>query len=244
MNVTAIMATCGRHFCCERSLSLFLNQCYEKKHLLIYQNSEVAQSINPCIDLKLVTLVNNCIDSETNEPYKNLGAIYRDAIKYIPAETDLITFWDDDDIFVRDHIDQGVNGIRRGGKIAYKPKFSYHYDGYSITRQRNNFEPSIFVKLRHVLEYGFSDSTIDQHLKWLNPLIRMDQLYIDENGKSTLVYNWGDRFYTYKTSQRTTEPDCFQTYRQKSTQHGDRLISPMDISTMMEKIENLIAKAD
>jgi len=114
LKVTAIMATFGRHRCSERSLSLFLDQDYNNKHLLCYQNSQIQQVLDSCIDTLIVTLINNHIDNQTNLPYTSLGAIYNDAIKYIPADSDIITFWDDDDLFLEDHLSEGALGLTRG----------------------------------------------------------------------------------------------------------------------------------
>lgn len=230
MKITAIMATCGRHYCSERSLSLFLNQKYVDKHLLIYQNSEVIQTLNPNIQPGIVTLVNNNIDPETKLPFKSLGAIYSDALNYIPNDADVIVFWDDDDIFLEDHLSEGVKGLIRGGKTAYKPAWSFFKNCDGIEYAQNTLEPSIFVKSDHIRSFGFFPSTTDQHLKWLNPLINSDDIYIDEDGESTLIYNWGDTFDIYRTSANADNPNHFEEYRKHSQDHGDKIISPIDIS--------------
>lgn len=223
------MATCGRHRCSERSLSLFLDQDYENKHLLIYQNSEIQQSLDQCVDPSMVTLINNNIDSKTKISYASLGAIYNDAIKHIPEDTDVITFWDDDDLFLEDHLKEGVMGLLRGGKLAYKPAFSYFRSTTGLDKAQNTFEPSIFVKADHIRKTGFSNTTTDQHLQWLDPLLKTDEIFIDTHGKPTLIYNWGDSFETYKTSANVSNPDHFNEYRFKSLDHGDFIISPIDI---------------
>lgn len=233
LNVTAIMATCGRHYCAERSLALFLNQEYAAKHLLIYQNSDVPQELDSCVDASIVSLVNNHIDQTTNLPYTNLGAIYNDSIKFIPENTDVIIFWDDDDIFLEEHISEGVKGLIKGGKSAYKPAFSYFRHPNGFEKVQNALEPSIFVKASHIRKNGFSKSTTDQHLQWLKPLMITDDIFVDPDGEPTLIYNWGDTFYTYKTSANVSKPDHFFDYRINSYDHGDGIISPIDISDIL-----------
>lgn len=227
MKVTAIMATCGRHFCSERSLTMFLDQTYDNKHLLIYQNSEVFQTLDASVDRSLVTLINNNIDRSTGRPYETLGAIYKDAIDYLPKDTDVIIFWDDDDLFLVEHIEEGVKGLVRGGKIAYKPAMSYFKTQECTEMVVNTLEPSIFVSASHIYKYGFGESTTEQHLQWLEPLVKMGEIFVDEGGRPTLIYNWGDSFPTFKTSGDSGNPDNFCNYRKYSQDHGDGIISPI-----------------
>ncbi len=228
------MGTCGRHRCAERSLSLFLNQDYEDRLLLIYQNSEVQQTLHESVDTSKVLLVNNHIDSETGKRYQNLGAIYRDALSYIPEDVEVISFWDDDDLFLTDHISQGAVGYLKAlsqNKIAYKPQKSYNrYMKNPIGLVENTLEPSIFVKASHIREYGFSPDTTEQHLKWVHPLTQNNQLLVDPEGKPTLIYNWGDDFPTWKTSGDFRNPENFNNYRNFSQDHGDRILTPHDVS--------------
>lgn len=241
MKVTAVMATCGRHFCAERSLSLFLSQTYSNKHLLIYQNSEVYQKLDKNVDTRLVSLINNHIDKTTLKPYSSLGDIYLDAIQCIPSDTDIVIFWDDDDLFLIDHIEEGVKGLIRGGKSAYKPAQSYFLShDNSLTKQVNTFEPSLFVRVEHIINKGFSRTTTDQHLQWLDPLIFANDIFVDPQGKPTLIYNWGDHFYIYKTSGNPQDQSNFNEYRRNSVQHGDHIISPMDISKLLCKISSVV----
>src|SRR6187551_1746657 len=99
-SVLCVTATCGRHTLMERSLRLYLEQDYAgKSTLLIYNNSPIGQDL--AVDkLQLnenqeVILINNNIDSLTNSPYSNLGAIYNDIIKYISLDKyRLVCHWD------------------------------------------------------------------------------------------------------------------------------------------------------
>lgn len=243
MKVTAIMATCGRHLCSERSLSLFLRQTYEDSHLLIYQNSEVYQELDVSVDISRVSLINNHLDLTTGKPYNNLGAIYNDTLRYVPTDTAVIIFWDDDDLFLQTHIEYGINGLIKGNKTAYKPSRSYfRTDINTIVKVENTLEPSIFVKADHLYKYGCSDSTSDQHFRWMEPLLEANDIFIDTEGEPTLVYNWGDPSPMYKTSGDSGDSDNFKNYRRMSRQHGDRVISPIDIERFYNDIVSVIRK--
>ena len=235
--VVAIMATCGRHQCLERSVKLFLNQDYENKHLLIYQNSEIPQKLDSKLKVEFgdkITLINNHIDKNTNQRFANLGAIYNNAIDHIPNDTDIIIFWDDDDIFLTNHISAGVEGLNKVKQlidkkyIAYKPSRSFYRHANGIELMGNVLEPSIFVEADHIKRYGFSNTTTEQHWQWLNPLHHEQTLYQDDNGIPTLLYNWGDtNIPTFKTSGDFHNPNNFNNYRNFSQDHGDQIITPL-----------------
>lgn len=241
MKVMALMATCGRHTLCERSVRLFLDQDYKGEHgLLIYNNSPVEQRLDAHdIDQsqwikysgnKSFLLVNRHTDSQTGEPYTNLGAIYRDALNYLPEDAEIVIHWDDDDLFLPNHISEGVKGVYKAksqGKMAYKPAQSYYRHPGGIQLMSNTLEPSIFVPFSHLREHGYHESTSDQHLKWVDPLAYGGQILVDQQGAPTLIYNWGDvEIPTFKTSGNAGHPNNFGNYRNFSHDHGDRVITP------------------
>lgn len=226
MKVCVITATAGRHQCIERSIRFFLDQDYEDGYQLIFNNSPYTQRLNKNVPADKVVLVNQWWNSETNQAYKNLGEIYRDAIKHILPGTDVISMFDDDDIFLPNHISEGVKGLQRCGKTAYKPEYSYYKDRGRFVKLINTFEPSIFVKAEHILKYGFSDMTTAQHLQWVDPLIQQNEICSDPDGPSTLVYDWSQEIGTFKTSGNAQNPENFNNYRKASVDHGDGIITP------------------
>ena len=234
MKVYSIMATKGRHYCAERALKFFMDQDYQGEHtLLIYNNSVIEQALHlpDKPSYKKVSLINKCVSDETGDFYKNLGQIYRDAIKFVPDEIDIINFFDDDDLYLTNHISEGVKGYKRAlaqDKIAYKPKSSYYRSSEGVTLTENTLEPSIFVSALHVKKYKFSDTTTEQHLSWVNPLNKEGKILVDTEGTPTLIYNWGDNFPTWKTSGDPHNPKNFQNYENFSQDHGDRIICPIN----------------
>jgi hypothetical protein len=231
MHVLAICATHGRHDLLERSLRFFLEQDYMGEHtMLIYNNSPISQTLGPLQlpDNKHIRLINQAVDSVTGLGYSSLGAIYNDIIHtHVGEAYDITTHWDDDDIFLQQHLSQGVQGLIRGNKTAYKPLFSFYRSAEGIRPTNNVLEPSIFVKTSWLREYGYSLETTEQHLQWVRPLHKQGELYVDPSGPSTLVYNWGDTDkITYKTSGDFRNPENFTNCRKYSADHGDQIITP------------------
>jgi len=238
------MATCGRHRLAERSLRLFMNQQHDPEkdhldifHLLIYNNSNVDLKLDPSLweneenaGYKSVQLVNQHISKRTGEPYTNLGDIYNDALEYIPDTTDVIVHWDDDDLFLPNHIMEGVKGLQAAmimGKEAYKPAQSYYRHPGGVQLMSNTLEPSIFVTTDHLLKHKYGLSTTDQHLQWVNPLVYEQKILVDDHGTPTLIYNWGDTdIPTFKTSGNAGHPNNFNNYRNFSKDHGDQILTP------------------
>jgi len=227
MKVCAITATKNRHFCIERSVRFFLEQTYSDCIQLIYNNSCIEQSLNPSVPSDKVILINNCISKDTGQKYTNLGEIYKDILTYIPEDVDVITFWDDDDIFLPNHIEEGVKGLIKGNKTAYKPEKSFYRSNSGVSKVSNTLEPSMFIYKSHIIEHGFHQNTSDQHMKWVVPLLQNNEIFIDKDGISTLCYNWGDNFFAWKTSGDPNNPENFNNYEKYSEDIGDQVISPL-----------------
>ncbi len=238
-------ATCGRHTLLERVTRFFIDQDYEGEHiLLIYNNSAVEQKLGDfdLPDNKKIILVNNHIDKVTGSIYTTLGAIYRDMLDYIPEGVEICNFFDDDDIFLPNHISEGVKGFMRSdpNQKAYKPEKSYYRHPKGLELMGNNLEPSVFVTLGHLREYGYKDNTEDQHMSWFWPLLEKQEMFIDPLGVPSLVYNWGDTdIPTFKTSGNAGHINNFQNYRNFSQDHGDRMITPWT-KEQVQKYYNLV----
>lgn len=226
-SVTAICATAGRHTCLERSVRFFIDQDYEGPHtLLIFNNAKDKPLVLNLPELpkhKKVVLINSC-----DKNYQNLGEIYTDCLNYVDSE--IVTFSDDDDIFLPNHISEGVNGYMEASffaKLAYKPQKSYYRSPEKIELVENTLEPSMFLATRVLKEIGFQLTTSDQHIKWVSYLQTNNLIFVDPEGEPTLIYNWGDTdIPTWKTSGDPANPNNFNNYRKFSQDHGDGIISP------------------
>lgn len=186
------------------------------------------------LENKHVFLINNCSDTEGSGPYTNLGAIYRDAIKAIPPQAEIICFCDDDDIYLENHFTEGVKGFlkaKQQGKLAYKPAQTYYFHD-QIALVSNTMEPSFFVDANHIKQYGFHLTTANQHIKWVEAL--EDRVLVDNTGTPTYVYTWGNQIPTFKTSGDPGNPNNFLRYKNFSQDHGDGKVTPAPYSKVME----------
>ena len=135
--------------------------------------------------------------------FQSVGEKYQHAIELATSlfpDISIVTSADDDDVFLPNHLSEGAQGMlsaKEFGFEAYKPKQSwFRYRGVNgeliIDKQENTLEPSIFVDVNWLLIYGYAPVSIKYHQQWLDPLIAQNKILVDSNGKSTLIYNWGD----------------------------------------------------
>lgn len=188
--------------------------------MVIFNNAKEALSLDSTIrENSRIQLINY-----SGTPFNNVGEIFQRAMDFV--NTELVTFWDDDDIFLPNHLEQGVAGYDRGrGYLAYKPKFSYYKDSNGITLAENTLEPSIFVQTGLVKVYGFHSTNATYHHKWLNILEEADKLFIDPNGIPTLIYDWSGQIPVHKISGNDV-PGNYVQHAEQSQDHGDGIITP------------------
>lgn len=230
MKVCLITATKNRHKQLERVVRFSLDQTYNNWVHLIYNNADNIQVLDDSLPKDKFILINNYICTKTKSPYKTLGDIYNDILQYIPDDVDIINFMDDDDVFLQNHVEEGVKGLQRGKLLAYKPKRSWFRFGKQITLAENTLEPSIFVTKDHILKYGFSSETTAQHLQWVNPLVYEKKIYVDPDGPPTYICDWSQEIPTFKTSGNPNNPDNFMNYSNASQDKGDGIITPCNES--------------
>lgn len=230
MKVLSITATKNRHHCLERVMGMLINQDTEDDYtILIYNNSKDSQELNlPKLPENLtVTYYHRYLSIEENLPYTTLGSIYNDILKYIePINPDIITHADDDDMFLPNHISEGIKGFKKAkklGKLGYKPEKSWYRHSQGIDLLSNTLEPSMFIDYNFLKKIGYYNTTSDQHLKWVNDL----PLLVDSEGTPTLIYNWGNDYPTFKTSGDPNNLLNFYNYDNFSKDKGDGIITPL-----------------
>ena len=235
MKVCCITATCGRLHSLQRNVRMFLEQDYEDKVQLIFQNSPAHLQLDPSVP-KEVIIVNNHLDLQTGKRYETLGAIYRDALTFVPEDVEVINHFDDDDVFLPMHISEGVKGLLESGKTAYKCKKSIFLTrGNPAILTENVMEPSIFVKKGHVKKYGYGQETSAQHLQWVDPLLASKELFANPNGIPTLAYNWNGLGETvFKTSGDPKNPNNFKNYHTYSQDYGQGILTPVSKEEIRE----------
>lgn len=237
MEVYALTCFHGRHYNTEMVMRCFMEQDYEgDTTLILYNNSKVKQELDyqALKDLKPnmnIKLINNYIDEETGQEYTNTGAIFRDAMKHIPSLS-IVTFMDSDDIFLPNHISEGIRGLKEAyfkitKYIAYKPYYSYFIDGNNkVSLEHNNMEPSIFCKSWWIKEKGFHMAPSSYHQKWKDILDREEKIYVPKYGTPTFVYNWKKDHNTHKISGLGDTLDNFKAHREYECNNGDGVLTP------------------
>jgi hypothetical protein len=224
MVIGVIIPTKGRHSLLEQVLGCMINQDYRGPiHILLYNNSRSIQQLG---DFQLplhisIQLINNYINPETGLPFTALGQIYRHAIQLLPEGIDLVTFTDDDDLYLPNHISQAAERI--GDNTAFKPYYSWFRTPKGMTKAHNVHEPSIFVRPAHVLEYGFRDGA-DCHHQWIAPLGHFD----DPGATPTFIYQWMGNNHQF--SGNPDHPQNFINHEKALSDEGDGIIHPTHVT--------------
>jgi glycosyltransferase involved in cell wall biosynthesis len=217
--VSAVMCTYRRFKCVERAVNCFLAQDYNGEKELIIYNTDVEYPYPDFIDNKLIKFINNNIDTLTNEPYTNVGAMRRDAIAL--ATGDYHITWDDDDIFLPFFIRQGIDRILTTGLPSFKPEKSFFYSGDWLRLVKNTLEASIIADIHKVREYGFLLETGKEGLGWYTKM--RDNKELNENDSYYLpsyCFNWNDGAIMnapHKQSGAIDTPDNFSNHKKAST---------------------------
>lgn len=235
MKVCWVTCFAGRHDKVERVIKCFMDQVYDDfMYLLLYNNSKTDQFLDyiEMPENKQIILVNNHLDEETKQEYTNTGAIFRDALNFVPKDVEVINFADSDDIFLPNHTKEGIKGYKDAISInpdfkAYKPFFSYYlHDDNQVDRSHNNMEPSIFVNFDYVKNTGFHYVPASYHQKWLTPLQKNYNIYQPLKGVPTFLYCWESGHNTHKISGLGDHADNFINHRKFEVDDGDGVLSP------------------
>lgn len=204
MHCTLICTTYNRNTYLTRILRSFLEQDYKDMCTLLIFNSgkETALENIELPDNKKIILINKTTFSNTNKEYSCIGEKYIDALSLVP-KCNIITSYDCDDIFLPNHVSEGVKGMIKAynnNKLAYKPKYSFFKSAQEIIKQENVFEPSIFVDYNWIKEQQYYKVNVKYHDKWLLPLIYENKILVDREGISTFCYDWSGEIPVYKMS--------------------------------------------
>lgn len=205
MHIANICCTYNRTNCLKRSIRCFLDQDYEgMQTLLIYNTGEPFNVVFTDTENKRLIVVNNKIDRITGETYTSVGSKYRDALAELKDEDiDIVTSWDDDDIFLPHFNRLGVEGLKAAravGKKAYKTYWSYFRSATTFTKETNNFEPSIFVDAEFVREHGYLPTTVSYHDGWYKKLLEENLLMVDKEQIPLFIYDWHPEMKVFKLS--------------------------------------------
>lgn len=217
--VSAVMCSYRRFKCVERAMNCFLSQTYQNKELIIYNtDSEFPYMHDEKLSMLGIKIVNNSIDEITNEPYTNVGAIRRDALKH--ATGDYVVTWDDDDIFLPWFMTQAIDRINETGLPSFKPEQSFFYSGNKLRLVRNTLEASIVADINKVREYGYLLETGKEGLGWYTKM--RDNKELNEHDSyyiPSYCFNWNDgqeMLAPHKQSGNINHPDNFEHHKKAS----------------------------
>lgn len=219
--VSCICTTYGRHASMNRLLACWLAQDYQKKELVILNTAPVDLFLSA--DLKGrgdIRLFNQQNYSKSGKPYTNVGHVREDATRL--ARGDVWCLADDDDLYLPNHISNGVSGLVGCGKSGWKPAKSWFTKdgGVNFEWARNAMEASAFVYMENIRRLGFRPESGPENLAWMDGLKREGQFVEDEQAKSTYVYTWGDPIAPHKQSGDMMNVNNFENHKRFSCDFG------------------------
>ncbi len=224
MNKISFVCTTYRRFTCvERIIAQFYTQKHTNKELIIF-NTDVEYPMELGFHANDIILVNNNIDYETGNSYKNRGQICRDAVTHTTGNYFMLA--DDDDIYLPWHMWQAYDGIVANGKDAWKPHRSFFATKDKLELVQNTLEASVIVKMNRIREIGFrSDITGYEGLSWYTKL--RDENQLDQNNTyhvPSYCFNWSDphEIAGHKQSGDINNPDNFENHKKASLDYATR----------------------
>lgn len=231
--VYCLTPTAGRFKMLRRVLKCFLEQDYEGESvLLIFNNSRVPFQLGEFEKKpnQHVVVLHRPFDVD-GLPYKNLGRVFAHMYRSIrPDKADVVTFMDDDDFYLPNHISEGVKGYLKAeaqGKLAYKPYYSWFKSSEGQKLAHNTHEPSFFTNAEFIRQVGFHPENVTYHLKWVDALTKDDKLFVDPDGVPTFVYDWSGETPVYKISGNDDEHN-WSRCKQFSQDFGTGLLTPLN----------------
>lgn len=229
--ITAICCTYGRFAYVERVVNYFLAQTYPNKDLILYNTHEAEPYTDKNCKLmpRGVMIINNGVDAKTKEPYTNVGAVRRDALRFANDDGYVVT-WDDDDVFLPHFLQQAVDRMRITNKPCFKPAQSFFFSGGNLRLVKNTMEASVVVSAAKVREYGYLLDTGREGLGWYTKLRDMGEL--DENDDYCIpsyCFDWETNLtggYVHRQSGDIDNPNNFENHKKNTTDFvGGREIS-------------------
>ena len=220
--ISAVCCTFGRFKCVERAMNCFLAQDYPNKELIIY-NTDTDSPYDIGQSTFNITIINRSIDSVTNEPYTNVGAIRRDALMF--ASGDYVVTFDDDDIFLPHFMTQGITRMAQTGLPSFKPEMSFFYCGDNLRLVRNTLEASVIASMDLIRKYGYLLETGKEGLGWYTKM--RDNKELDEHDTHYIpsyCFNWNDgeeMNAPHKQSGDIDNPNNFNNHKKQSLDKVD-----------------------
>ena len=226
--ISCVCTTYRRFSCVERIISQYYQQTYQNKELIIF-NTDINYPLYLSFSDDSIKIINNSKNYTNYTDYTSRGQILRDAVTH--ATGDLFSLWDDDDIYLPWHLQQGVDEIVLD---AWKPEYSFFRTKEKIELVNNTMEASVIVNMNRIKEIGFrEDLTGYEGLSWYTKL--RDEKQLNEQNKNYLpsyCFNWSDDWEIagHKQSGDINNTNNFENHKLNSFDFAKRGLENNDIS--------------
>lgn len=197
--ISAYCATYGRPHILEEAVESFLKQDYKGEKELVILNDYPEQTLifeHPEIKIYNVS-----------EKIMPLGKKFNETVKRCTGE--IITVWEDDDIYLPNKLSLSVNKLINNGKKIFHTQQAYYEENVGkILKAIDYFKYDLLFHVNMTMYKSFFDS--------VGGYLETDDIALDVNSMS--------RFFTiadYK-SERINDEDIFYIYRLETTNsyHG------------------------
>jgi len=223
--VSCLTSTYGRYSVLREAVSCFLQQDYENKELIIFNNHHVPLNIN----FPNVRVIND------DPLLPTLGDCRNRLLEF--ALGDYVRTWDDDDLYLPWAIRQGVECI--GEYSGFKPKYSWSSRKNKFyTLDENVFEASWTVKAEVAKKYGYKSSGGDEHITLDRGVVESGGFLI-KNVRPSYVYRWDSNLH--RISGMLGQPVDMQhkAYMDANQDHGNNQpITEVDLTHYWKAVED------
>lgn len=225
--------------CVERSISLFAAQTV-KSELIVF-NTDVDNPVELDGQFDGVRVFNNNTDYQTGEPYRDIGAIRRDALTHALGEYYIC--WDDDDIFLPWNNRQCLDGIASSDAWAWKPFSSmWSWGNHGIEIAQNAMEASIIARTEKVREHGYAPHAGGgEHLKWTKAFD--SNMVVSKDSIPAYSFNWSDppAIAGHKQSGTIDRADNFELHKAGCTDTHTRPLRRIDVQSVIQEYARFLS---
>jgi hypothetical protein len=202
--ISCICPTRGRFESLRESISFFLLQDYPNKELIIFNNHP-----QPIVPHQKLIKHNIKVINGGDYKDKPMGLIYNDCMKCVSEDSEYISIWDDDDMYLPWHLSSQMNKLLNSDKSAVRSKFGYWQDIYdpnghinedeSYTIISNTLEASMIVKKIKIFFNinalkGDNDYT-HLHTPWVSKVQSENNFIINDEITAIFRLNYGFNYH-------------------------------------------------
>jgi len=191
--VTCICPTRGRFNVLRESISFFLLQDYSDKELIIFNNCSVPIIPHPKLAKHNIRVVN-----AGDYTGRSMETVYAHAMKYVSEDTEFISVWDDDDMYLPWHLSDNITKLNNSNKKAIRASYGYWQDKLNISKDEitiisNTLEASMIARKNCIF---FNENDKDKnhpefthpHTSWVTKTTQENAFL--HNDRITGIFRW------------------------------------------------------